>query len=399
MSIHSRNSIVKALAETLDIPDSAYEKAGDRYKDLGSWFDSSSAECSAFSPRIYSQGSFRLGTAIRPLTDDEGYDLDVGCRLEAGVSKASHTQEQLKLMVGRDVERYRIARRVQAEKEEKHRCWRLMYADVLNFHMDIVPSIPETGTQYQAVKAAMFRSGLDVSLVERVAAHSGSITDNKHPLYRAICHEWRVSNSEGYAQWFESRMKLAKPVLEKRAFEMKATVEDLPVYKWRTPLQRCVQILKRHRNVMYKDNPDLGPISVIITTISARAYQGEVEIGDALRQILDNMGRLVSDNKPRVPNPVNPAEDFADKWDTAEGRSKRLEQNFWVWLQQAQSDFESLTGSTDSDFIAIQARQKFGSTLSPATVRQALGEHYASVTVAPKSPVIITDPAKPWREN
>ncbi|WP_368514732.1 cyclic GMP-AMP synthase DncV-like nucleotidyltransferase [Rhizobium sp.] len=32
-----------------------------------------------YDPQVYCQGSFRLGTAIRPLTDDEEYDVDSVC--------------------------------------------------------------------------------------------------------------------------------------------------------------------------------------------------------------------------------------------------------------------------------------------------------------------------------
>ena len=94
-------------------------------------------------------------------------------------------------------------------------------------------------------------------------------------------------------------MKLATLLLEKRAFEVKvAQVDDLPAYRWKSPLQRCVQILKRHRDVMFADNLDSKPISIIITTLAGKAYQGEVEIADALDRILSNMGSLIN---PTVP--------------------------------------------------------------------------------------------------
>src|SRR5207249_828409 len=110
-------------------------------------------------------------------------------------------------------------------------------------------------------------------------------------------------------------MKLARALLENRAIEAKAAkVDDLPVYRWKSPLQRCVQILKCHRNMMFTDDPEGKPASIIITTLAARAYQGEADIDDALDRILSTMGALVNPTAPRVPNPVNPAEDFGDRW-------------------------------------------------------------------------------------
>jgi hypothetical protein len=73
-----------------------------------------------------------------------------------------------------------------------------------------------------------------------------------------------------------------------------ADVDELPTYQWKTPLQRCVQILKRHRDVMFADHPAAKPISVIITTLAASAYAGETNIDEAMRNILTNIENLVS---------------------------------------------------------------------------------------------------------
>ena len=55
---------------------------------------------------------------------------------------------------------------------------------------------------------------------------------------------------------------------------MYASVDDVPVFAWKTPLQRSIQILKRHRDVMFWNSPNLRPISMIITTLSAHALPG-----------------------------------------------------------------------------------------------------------------------------
>src|SRR5216683_5519814 len=115
---------------------------------------------------------------------------------------------------------------------------------------------------------------------------------------------------------------------------------------------------------MFADNPDLKPISIIITTLAARAYRGEADLGEAMQRFLTDMGGLINPESPRVPNPVNPAEDFADKWATAEGRAKKLEENFRAWLDQAKADFEVIGSSGDATFISDQAMQKLGSRLN-----------------------------------
>jgi hypothetical protein len=72
--------------------------------------------------------------------------------LRRGITKQTHTQKQLKGLVGRDVEAYRVARGIKDALEEMHRCWRLPYADTLKFHMDIVPSIPEEAARRQMLQ-------------------------------------------------------------------------------------------------------------------------------------------------------------------------------------------------------------------------------------------------------
>lgn len=389
----TKRLVLDELAGCLDIPESAYDKAEARYKDLGDWFLRKEAHCAPFDPHISPQGSFRLGTVVRA---DE-YDLDFGCRLRNGITKATHTQEQLKRLVGLDLEEYRNSRGIEHKLEEKNRCWRLRYKDEMAFHMDGVPSIPEEQQQRLLLEGAMVKYGSDRGLAQQVTLFAGSITDKRLPNYRVLSGAWRISNSEGYAKWFESRMKLATQLMEKRAFAARAaTVDDLPARKWKSPLQRSIQILKCHRDRMFEDSPASKPISIILTTLAAEAYQGESEVADALDGILARMGGLVRSEKPRVPNPVNPIEDFADKWYDAEYRHLNLEKNFWMWLRQAQIDFDVIGKSRDVDFIAEQAMTKFGAAIGRASLRSRLGVAAPAIITTPKTHTIIETPARPW---
>lgn len=386
-----RKNIIKAIADAIDIPASAYEKAEARYKDLGEWFGRDESNCADFDPHIYPQGSFRLGTVVR---SDE-YDLDFGCRLRQGVSKSTHSQKELKDMVGADMEAYRVARGIQSSLEAKHRCWRLQYADELSFHMDGVPSIPEEEPQRLLLKEAMIKAGSVDTLAEDVAKLAGAITDDRLPNFEKVDSNWRISNSEGYALWFETQMLRGFDGHEKRAFmEAKASqVDRLPGKSGRTVLQRCVQVLKRHRDIMFEDNEDSKPISIIITTLAAMAYQGERDVASALETILSTMGNLVSPSKPRVPNPVNPAEDFADRWYDPASSELKLEENFNLWLQAAQRDFAIIGESSDMELITEQAREKFGSVIDPEKLKESLG---LGAVTEPKRIHIKSSPAKPW---
>jgi hypothetical protein len=373
MSALTKKRMINELVECIDIPESAYEKAERRYEDLGDWFDDPSSKCAKFKPHIYPQGSFRLGTVVRPLTDKDEYDLDVGCRLTAGITKATWTQAELKKLVAEDLEAYRKARQIANKLDEKDRCWRLQYEDKMRFHMDVVPSIPEDDRRRRLLQEEMVKVGSDKFLAEAVANKAGAITDRREPNYHWIDPNWHISNSEGYALWFESQMKIAKTLLESRALQAKvAKVDDLPTRKWKSPLQRCVQILKCHRDQMFKTSPK-KPISIIITTLAGLAYDGEEDVDSALETILGRMADFVKDETPRVANPVNPSEDFADKWGTPEGRKLQLEENFWAWLKRAQTDLGALGSSDDPDYLVEQAKTNFGAALNAKDLGAKLG--------------------------
>jgi hypothetical protein len=394
--METKNLIIEALVAALEIPPGAYDKAHDRYKDLGDWFCDGSLK--ANKPRIYAQGSFRLGTVIRPLHYGESYDLDVGCRLETGITKHTHTQENLKTLVGDELEAYRKARQIKKELQEKPRCWCLEYADELRFSEDIVPSIPEEMTKQASLAEAMVKHGLTRGLAEDVSHHSGNITDNRRANYRYINPDWRISNSEGYAKWFEFCMESAAGFMERVAVMAKqAKVEKLPAWKWKTPLQKAIQFLKRHRDSMFAKNSKAKPISIILTTLAAAAYRGEENTISALDRILADMDRYILPTIPRVPNPVNPNEDFADKWNDPKYADLNLEGNFQSWLKQARTDFQNIEKLNTEELIHKFTLQKFGLRIPQDEVAKILPLLPSKPVEFQKIQVITQHPARPWR--
>jgi hypothetical protein len=387
--------ILNNMVDLLEIPESAYEKANKRYEDLGEWFGRNESSVENNDPHVFPQGSFRLGTAIRPINGDEAYDLDLCCKLREGITKYSHTQQNLKDLVGQELENYRIARGIKATMEEKHRCWRLEYQDDLSFYMDIVPCIPVDETKRIAIQQSMKRAGTSEFIANSASQLTVSIADDRHTKYKQICEDWNISNPQGYAKWFESRMTEDQQVI----LMQKAQVDDVPLFKRKSPLQRSIQLLKRHRDQMFQSYEDIKPISIIITTLATRAYNGESDIYSALTSILSKMGNFVNSQPPRVPNPVDPAEDFADRWAMPKYRDLNLEQNFWRWLNQVKSDFENITSTTDTKFIIEKAEQRFSVRFNISELSKRLGLSQAAVSiVTPSKSYSIKEPAKPWAE-
>lgn len=390
----AKAQIIEAIVASLEIPHGAYEKAMDRYKDLGKWF--CEGKLKGNKPRIYAQGSFRLGTVIRPLNQGEAFDLDVGCRLEQGISKATHSQEDLKLLIGGELEAYRTARGIEKRIEEKHRCWCLEYSDQLRFSEDIVPSIPEETGRRTLLAATMASIGVDQELATSVAEHAGNITDNRRLNYSSIDPNWLISNSEGFALWFEARMALGTGFEERlRKMAMQANVEKLPVWRWKTPLQKAIQLLKRHRDSMFIPIPESKPISIIITTLAAYAYQGEEDVVSAIDRILKDMDSYISPSRPHVPNPVNQDEDFADKWYRADCKKYELEKNFKRWLAQARSDFRNLESLHSKEKVERFAQERFKVRI-PQSEMEIIQPNLKPSQEFGRPNNITANPVRPW---
>lgn len=388
------------LIQKLEIPDSAYEKAEERYKDIGRWLGREDSSCRHFAPYIFPQGSFRLGTVIRPSNSNDDFDLDLSCEFMSKITKDSFTQFDLKALLGEELDLYRKARGIKQILKEKHRCWRLEYSDYYNFHIDIVPCIPEGEIERNIIKKAIQTIGQTEQFASKHSDLTVTITDDRHRGFRQICADWEVSNPQGYAEWFEGRMRLANEYLTKRAQMLKSVkIEDLPQYKWKSPLQIVIQLLKRHRDTMFKEDLEIKPISIIITTLAAQAYNGEVDVFEAVSSVLANMNKFVNNHTPRIPNPVNPNEDFSERWSTTEGKKSKLEDNFWLWLAQAKVDFAYLKENQVFVHLEEKIREKFSVIVDSEKIRKSLGIIGGSHSTIILKEHIITEPSRPWSKG
>jgi hypothetical protein len=355
---HMQNNVLDVIVELLDIPKAYYEKASARHQSVGEWLCRRESTLAALQPYVSPQGSFRYGTVIRPLVAAAEYDLDNVTML--ALSKTDMTQKQLKHLYGAEIKEYATAHGMLAPVEEKNRCWRLVYSDEVRFHLDTLPCVPEEEIVIQAI--------MSCNVPRELADRAVAITDKRHPQYAVITRDLLSSNPRGFAEWFEAR---ARPLAVLRIRELVdrklyASVEDVPPYEWKTPLQRSIQILKRHRDVMFRDHPALGPISMIVTNLAARAYGGETDLWAALTNIVEKMPQYVSPTVPRVPNPANSAEDYADKW----SKDPRLEAAFWTWHMQVKADIYGIPASLAGKTLLSDLRTAFRVELTDVQLRQ-----------------------------
>ncbi|MCB0497234.1 MAG: nucleotidyltransferase [Cyclobacteriaceae bacterium] len=350
------NEILEELGQTLDISESEYEVAVKSYEAVGKWLSDEKSTLAPYKPEILPQGSFMLGTMIKPVNDSDDMDIDLVCQLKG--KNPEWTQENLKQKVGdriKDHETYK-----QMLDEEGRRCWTLLYRQDSKiqkekFHMDILPSIVDSG--YRMVLEKAF-SATELKELDDLALR---ITDTEEDNYESEKNhlEWLKSNPFGYGRWFFEQAKLEI----KKAFFINESIQPVPKYqKDKLPLQRVIQILKRHRDMMFKGDED-KPISIIITTLAAKAYRKETDILTALRNIVNSMEQYIEEYNPHtgekmkwISNPVNNEENFADKW----VETPQKQENFYAWLGQVKADIAEATGKTELKYIMESLKAPFG---------------------------------------
>ncbi len=334
-------------AEDLDMPREVDAQLTARYWQLANWIKEDHSERFRAQSEIYPQGSRRLGLMVQPVNPDDDYDVDLVYRRD--ILRGSITQSELKASLGEQlsafVQHLEDMGEDPPELSEGSRCWTLRYRD--RFHMDVLPALPNDDPS-------------------RTRESSILITDKD-------LREWQTSDPQGYAAWFESRMQLARALTrEAMAKADSVNVQDIPPDTVKTPLQRMVQLLKRHRDLRYQGDRDDKPTSILITTLAARTYEDGSDLPDALRAFGTNARRHIQmrGGEAWVANPVNGGENFADRW------RKHPERRaiFLEWLDHVERDVQAMWRQDGLHRVAEVLGKSFGNTLADRVVRRAGNE-------------------------
>lgn len=326
------DDLLRGICAELQLPEGRYEQAVDRYETVCRWLEGEGSALRALSPLIYPQGSMRIGTTVKPIGRDE-HDLDFVCEFRAVPSILPPPLQAIVLLLARLRQHQSYAPIV----EMKNRCVRLNYAN--EFHMDILPAFPDPST------------GINCLTVPDRESQS-----------------WKPSNPKGYADWFENRCSLAETT---DALRVLARAEPIPAQQTlgeKETLKKAVQLIKRWRDIRFQAQPDLAPISMVLTTLAAEAYRGEVSVVAALSGILSGIVSQVQASETRiyVLNPGNPFEDLSERWDD----SKKY-RAFVEGIQQLHEDWTLLVRERSIPRISQILENLFGSPVEAALVKQA----------------------------
>lgn len=313
-----RLELLRSALESISIPDSVYRKAMQRYDSVTRFLDDKATQVGQWSPKMYVQGSIPLGTANKPPGRDD-FDFDVTVEL--------HLPDWLAPMAARTAVERRLredANYARMLNTEKNRCLRLDYAKSEQFHIDLV--IGRTATWIN-------NTGTGIQVTDRQLL------------------EWVWTDPLGFIAWFETRNQVRRTTHQleaDRRMMINASADpapEQPDVREKLPLQWVIQIMKRHRDLMFTgENAEDAPISVILTTLAAKAYQGEATIEAALAGITSRLLQQfdLSGEVWEVLNPVIPKENFADKWQSKPQRRDA----FFQWYKRFRADVQRFLEAT-----------------------------------------------------
>ena len=308
--------VLRQIAKELDITDEKYENAVASYNAVGTYLSNNIN----VQVDIFPQGSFRLGTVIKPLSDEDDYDIDLVCK----VNKYFSNPKDLKNEVGQALKSSdRYSKMLQ---EEGKRCWTLKYADEAQYHMDILPAIEDI--TYDKDKKLKITNKDEISNI----------------------YTFTTTNPEAYFEWFNEKQKEEKRrLVESFAVQNNKNIEEVPDYKVKTTLQVSLQILKRYRDKKFENNLENKPISIILTTIMAQIYTGENNVYELIKKFSNNYYKYIKikDGIEWVENPVNSEENFADKWQIHPERKEA----FKFFVSELKNDIVNNTFITSGDLL------------------------------------------------
>ena len=321
------DDLLTRICIKLELTDTQRNSAKDRYVAIGKWLGDPESILAKMNSIIYAQGSLRLDTTVKPIKYEE-YDLDIVCEL-TNFTGTEGPVETLNLIEARlkQHETYR------AMIERKNRCIRINYAN--EFHMDIMPAYPD-------------RSNHEGCLLVPDRAE-----DN-----------WSPSNPKGYAEWFDHRC------LNRIFLEARAKLEPFPDHDEaprKPPLKRIVQLMKRHRDIVFQKEDGDAPVSVVLTTLAGHHYSGSYFVNEGLGQILTGIcGSIPAVGRLIVLNPAHQDEDFSEKWDNNPLNYKL----FKKWVREFAQEWQLLRATSGLESISEKLRSMFGETVADMAFKE-----------------------------
>lgn len=318
-------AFIASMLEKLELSPAERARAVERYKELARHI-ARKLDVGEVDVHVVVQGSMRTQTTTA-MWGNTKFDLDIVVKLSSARFAALRESEGFFQEFGRALQGVSGA----GEPVAKNRCWRLQYPGE-PFYFDVTPAIP-------------LSSGI-----------TGTDLRVRDPKTK-----WSPSNPEEFADWFCTIANGRFPFQNQRVVnsaEARTQVDDVPTSRvgFDDILRRTVQLLKLHRDNLYRSLPDYRregmPISVILVTLATSIFRDLIaseanrfssaievvlEIVDRLPMYIDRAGAHVRVMNPALSGDIG--ENFADRWNGDGGVRDR---EFQTWHRQLVSDLEAL---------------------------------------------------------
>jgi hypothetical protein len=345
--LHDPLSVLEAICIELELTETQRQRAEQSYQTIGEWLNDENSPLAIYVPAIYPQGSILLGTTVRPINRAD-FDVDLICHLSVRYGVTPD-------VVYGWIEARLKAHGVYKDKIQRmNRCLRIDYQP--DYHLDVTPAIPNP-----------LLPGTQVLVPDRELK------------------SFKDSNPKGYAQWFLAIAEKRPQILQMfvAANVKEAKVEPLPKDSsfGKKPLQRIVQILKRHRDIYFEHKQDRAVISVIITTLTALSYERALGAGafGSMQEFVRNVVLGIPGGIQSVavagrsgwwlPNPSNPRENFAEKWNSRPERKLAFDAWHQAVIRDLDTIFKMPEGSGLSKLLE-KVETIFGNEVTRASIRK-----------------------------
>ncbi|MFK5977220.1 MAG: nucleotidyltransferase [Sulfurovum sp.] len=353
-SNHQLFKMLEKITNSIDISESQHEDAEEKYLAVGKYLSEGEyclidKKICLVNGEIYAQGSMKLNTVVRPIGQEE-FDIDL-VFYTPSICVSDMPPEKLKELIGNRLKSE--TSRYKDKVYSTNRGWCIKYAN--QFHLDITPSLEKLNEPDNDSELVADRDLL----------------------------KYMSSNPKGYAEWFENialqipKIRSTQELFRSSIFmdgisvtmEESASITELPKHEpSKLLLKRFVQIFKRHRDEMYKNETELDkknkPSSIIITTLATHAYFDCIENNeyhneyDLMVDILKLMPDYIQARNfiDWIENPTVNNENFAEKWKEKPVRK----QKFLNWNSSCISFFEKFHSEMGQDILLDSLEEGFG---------------------------------------
>lgn len=297
------------------------------------------------SVQIIPQGSASTKTLIRT-PDNTNFDIDAVCIVN--IHMDSLNPIDFYDSIGEGLSEWKPT--------AKKRCWKIN-CEGKNYYIEITPStylgnIPEK---------------------EQVKYKPNRYSDTALAVVDTPTKQWKTSNPQGFKEWVSEQAQISLLVTRHVALNFKTeSVDPIPnqdVHLADT-LRVAIRLLKRHRDISIRRNcinPELKPISIIITTLLTKCYEGLSNLGkqyhhpiNLLIELVDLMPYMIErkNNELWIANPTVDGENFAEKWN----ENHLLEKEFKKWAKLLKNDLKEIMNEQNEEKKSDLLMEVFGCT-------------------------------------